>query len=303
MGCRDKINPVKKISRQTWLLILVGLTLIVVLLLAGSLRNMVFSPGHALPFEQMMPNFSTIGTDDELTRQVMIVMRIIFILGWIVLPFYVIYLIISPEARKRFLRDLVTILPFLLLLYFLSNGLQNNQQAQDLDRRIQGNPVEEVAVTPAPQVEFTADPSDWQVTLTIIGLAVAGTGLGVGALYIYLNSLHPKQQPLTRLAEEAQSAIDAIEAGGDLRDVIMRCYYEMNRAIGDSRNLKRNADMTAHEFESFLLEKGLPHEPIHNLTELFERVRYGAFEPGRQEERLAVSSLSAIVAACQRVAR
>lgn len=291
------------IPRRTWLLILVGLALITVLLLAGSVRNLTFSSGHPLPFERMMPDFTTIGTNDEFTRQIMVIMRIIFILGWIILPFYVIYLIISPEARKKFIRDMITILPFLLLLYFLSSNMQKGQELQNLDQRMQGNPVEEVVIPPQPQQTFVPDPTDWQVTVTVIALALAGTGLGVGALYIYLQSLHPKPQPLTRLAEEAQSAINAIEAGGDLRDIIMRCYFEMNKAVNDARNLKRTADMTAHEFEAFLLEKGLPREPIHNLTELFEQVRYSAFQPGKQEERVALNSLSAILSACQRAPR
>ena len=58
--------------------------------------------------------------------------------------------------------------------------------------------------------------------------------------------------------------------------------------------------MTPHEFERILQERGLPRGPVHDLTQLFEQVRYGGYNPGRQEERVAVSSLSAIVTACQR---
>lgn len=293
---------VTKIPRRVWLLSLVGLALVTVLLLAGSLQNLTFLPGHALPFAQLLPDLENGTSGDADMSRFMSIMRVFFILGWVLLPFYVIYLIISPEARKRFLRDLMVMMPMLLVLYFLLREPPEGEVIQQLDRRMEAQALEEVLTTPMPPVTFEANPSDWLVTLTTIVLAVAATGLLVGILFLFLRSRQPKQQPLKRVAFEAQAAIDAIEAGGDLRDVIMRCYFEMTRAIGDTRNLKRNADMTANEFESFLLDRGLPHEPIHNLTDLFVKVRYGAFQPGRQEERLAISSLSAIVSACNRVA-
>lgn len=293
---------VTKIPRRVWLLSLVGLALVTVLLLAGSLQNLTFLPGHALPFAQLMPDLENGTSGDADMSRFMSIMRVFFILGWVLLPFYVIYLIISPEARKRFLRDLMVMMPMLLVLYFVLREPPAGEGIQQLDRRLEAQSLEEVLTTPMPPVTFEANPSDWLVTLTTIVLAVAATGLLVGILFLFLRSRQPKQQPLKRVAFEAQAAIDAIEAGGDLRDVILRCYFEMNRAIGDARNLKRNADMTANEFESFLLDRGLPHEPIHNLTDLFVKVRYGAFQPGRQEERLAISSLSAIVSACNRVA-
>ena len=293
---------VTKIPRRVWLLSLVGLALVTVLLLAGSLQNLTFLPGHALPFAQLIPDLENGTSGDADMSRFMSIMRVFFILGWVLLPFYVIYLIISPEARKRFLRDLMVMMPMLLVLYFLLREPPAGEGIQQLNRRLEAQSLEEVLTTPVPPVTFEANPSDWVVALTTIVLAVAATGLLVGILFLFLRSRQPKQQPLKRVAFEAQAAIDAIEAGGDLRDVILRCYFEMTRAIGDARNLKRNADMTANEFESFLLDRGLPHEPIHNLTDLFVKVRYGAFQPGRQEERLAISSLSAIVSACNRMA-
>jgi hypothetical protein len=295
--------PVTKIPRRVWLLSLVGLALLTVLLLAGSLQNLKFLPGHPLPFQQLMPDLEDEDAGNLNTQRFINIMRVFFIVGWVLLPFYVIYLIISPEARKRFLRDLIAMTPLLLILYFLMREPPGGDVMQEFERRMETGPLEEIQITPVPQVQFDANPSEWLVTFTTIILAVAATGLIVGIIYLFLRSRQPKQQPLTRVAFEAQAAIDAIQAGGDLRDVVLRCYFEMNRAIGDSRNIKRNADMTVHEFESYLLDRGLPSEPIHNLTELFEKVRYGAFQPGRTEERLAISSLSAIVSACQRAAR
>jgi hypothetical protein len=69
--------------------------------------------------------------------------------------------------------------------------------------------------------------------------------------------------------------------------------------LRDYRLIHRDQDMTPHEFEQMLEHHGLPREPIRQLTELFERVRYGAYSPDRSEEHIAISSLSAIVRACQ----
>jgi hypothetical protein len=299
----DKIEPVIKLSRRTWLLILVGLALMAVLLLAGSLRNLTFQAGKPLTFEQMLPDMAGIENNDELTQRLIAIMRVLFILGWVLLPFYIIFLIVSPEARKRLLRDIITMLPILLLAYFLLREPPDKERLEPFEMRMESQSLEEGVTRSQEPLVFDANPSEWVVNLTAIALAIAATAFVVGILWVYLRSRQSAPRTLTRVAEEAQAAIDAIEAGGDLRDVIMRCYFEMNRAIGDTRNLKRNADMTAHEFEAYLSEKGLPHEPIHNLTELFERVRYSTFTPGRQEERLAVSSLSAIVSAVRRVSR
>lgn len=292
-----------RIPKRAGLVILVGIALVTVLLLAGSLHNLTFLPGHALPFRQMQPDLTNEDIGNPNMQRFVGLMRIFFILGWILLPFYVIYLIISPEARKRLLRDLAAMTPILLILYFLLRERPEGEMMREFEERALNEPLEEAVTAPVPVAEFNANPSEWLVTVTTIVLAVAATALIVGVIVMILRARRPKEEAITRVGFEAQAAIDALEAGGDLRDVIMRCYFEMTRAIGESRNLRRGVDMTAHEFETFLAAHGLPRDPVHNLTELFEKVRYGAFQPGRQDERTAINSLSAIVAACQRAAR
>jgi hypothetical protein len=55
--------------------------------------------------------------------------------------------------------------------------------------------------------------------------------------------------------------------------------------------------MTTQEFEKLLQGKGLPDEPIHQLTLLFEEVRYGNIAPGEGDETRAISSLRTVVSA------
>jgi hypothetical protein len=117
---------------------------------------------------------------------------------------------------------------------------------------------------------------------------------------VWRRTRRKEELPLEKIERRAQDAIDELAAGGDLREVIQRCYFRMIDALHEYRNIDRERDVTPHEFELILQRHGLPPDPVHQLTDLFERVRYGAHRPGRQDEQLAVSSLSAIVAACQR---
>ena len=105
---------------------------------------------------------------------------------------------------------------------------------------------------------------------------------------------------MERLADEAQDAIDAIHAGGNIRDTVIRCYVQMTQVLAVERNLRREEDMTPHEFEQILLTKlKLPETPVHRLTSLFEAVRYGDYHPGKREEMEAIDSLTAIASACK----
>jgi hypothetical protein len=78
----------------------------------------------------------------------------------------------------------------------------------------------------------------------------------------------------------------------------MRCYFEMNRILGQQRGLSRSVTMTPREFEQELRGAGLPEADVEQLTRLFESVRYGARIPDKQQERQAVACLTAIAESC-----
>jgi hypothetical protein len=89
--------------------------------------------------------------------------------------------------------------------------------------------------------------------------------------------------------------------GGNLKNTIMRCYYEMSQVINEQRGIRRDRSMTPREFEIYLESNGLPGEPVRQLTHLFEDVRYGDLAVGEKEEQQAQSSLTAIIEAVKRV--
>ena len=87
------------------------------------------------------------------------------------------------------------------------------------------------------------------------------------------------------------------QAGGDLRDAVLRCYRDMSRVLGERQGLARAQSATPREFEAQLAAAGLRDEHIRRLTRLFERVRYGARRADAGEEREALACLTAIVQA------
>ena len=111
----------------------------------------------------------------------------------------------------------------------------------------------------------------------------------------------PSLSPLQELAVEAQTAINAIQAGYDLKTTIVTCYREMSRVVREEEDITRGSAMTAREFGNRLVAQGLPEEPVTTLTRLFEQVRYGHLPAGGDEEKMALSCLGDILIICTHV--
>jgi hypothetical protein len=146
-----------------------------------------------------------------------------------------------------------------------------------------------------PQVNFES-PSlgpvnpNW-IWLVWIGLAIGMISIGVWFLF-WSAGRSRTEDPLKR---EAELAIHALRTGSDIRNVIVRCYLQMSQALQKEQGITREETMTARDFERLLEARGIPHDPIHQLTRLFEGARYGHRPPGPEDERTAFECLSAIV--------
>ncbi len=146
---------------------------------------------------------------------------------------------------------------------------------------------------------FTPNASPWTIVAVKIILGIIATS-GIILLIIRFQGAKARQtSPLMRLADQAQEALNKLEEGGDLRNIVLRCYYEMTKILLEKKSMKREKSMTPREFETELIAKDLPVESVKMLTRLFEEVRYGSTVPGDREERMATSSLTAIIEACQ----
>ena len=127
----------------------------------------------------------------------------------------------------------------------------------------------------------------------LVGFALLATGI----LICYWILRPPARAPTTLdlVGLEAEKAWQSLLTGLDLKDVIIRCYRQMGLALEKERGLERKDSMTTREFEQLLESAGISHTPIHQLTLLFEAVRYGAWQPNPQDERSAIQCLEAIM--------
>jgi hypothetical protein len=104
------------------------------------------------------------------------------------------------------------------------------------------------------------------------------------------------RDPIQVVVEEA---VFAITQGQDFKNAILRCYQQMSLVLKREQEIEFEIAMTAREFEASLMERGFPVEPIHQLTRLFELVRYGNESPTGEEEKKALMCLETIVQFCR----
>lgn len=292
----------KKVSPRTWTFIIAGAGLLALVLLAISLNGLQLAPGQPVSFQQLAPDVSSANGTNDLTGILTVVFRVAMIIFWILVPIFIAMIVLDKEARKRLLRAMALVVPFLLLLFYLSTQKPLQKAADSFSPGGFNMATLEPGQSPAPPPPAYTPPAGWVTTLATVLIAVAVSLIVIGVVFTVWRrwkNQRQLQEPLRQVQREAQAALDAIYAGGDLRETILRCYLQMVEALKQYRGISREFDMTPHEFELYLEKRGLPREPVRQLTQLFEQVRYGAAQPGRQDERTAVSSLTAIISAIQ----
>jgi hypothetical protein len=280
--------------KRLWVFLACAIAIGAMILLSAGISELEFQPGQPLPRFRVgedamrpLPRF----LDSSLARYVV---GLIYALAFLLLPVSIVYLIISPKARRRAMKTLALILCLVVLLLLYPHPPAPEEQAQ-----LQPPPDISMDGVAAPVVEFVANPPQWAVLGTAIGLALLLAAGLVGVFWIMWQRGRRAGSPLEQLAEQAEGAIGALQAGADLQDTVMRCYFEMSRVLREQRGIRRDVAMTPREFEQYLSEEGLPEKQVGRLTRLFERVRYGAQAVGKREELEAIDCLTAILEACR----
>lgn len=284
-------------NRQLWTFVLLSCGVVALVLLAGGLSRLELQPGHPLPIAELLRLVlpRTPQTDMTVPQAAVFVRVLIFLVVWVAFPVAVIALIIWPDLRRRFLKSLPTYIITVFLIYWLIRLLQNviptDGQAVGTTGQLGASPDSPLLNLPTIP-PFVADPPRW--------LVIALSALVAVLVLLFIWSLRPRARQevdsLELLVQEAQTALNELEAGGNVRDTIIRCYVDMSRVLHKARGVTRKDAMTPREFEHVLENAGLRDEHIQQLTRLFERVRYGATRAGAREEGEAVACLSAIVA-------
>jgi len=281
---------------KTLIIISLGITMIALILLVAGLDTLSISRGrHLVPITNNTetPSPSTIRVEKELLEDAQrhmnhldMIAKVVF---WGFIPLSIIYVLLSSsDLKKKIIILSLTSVGIFLLFAFYYGFLQSVETEPILP-----------AITPLPtslpgteviQPKFT-QPAHW-LTL-IIGFIVICSIL-LGAL-MYWQRINKPIESLGLLAKEAQLTIDKLRAGDDIKDTVIRCYYQMSWILDNRRGITRKSTMTPREFEKILHNIGLPGEQVSQLTRLFENVRYGGIHAGKTDDTIAINSLQAIV--------
>ncbi len=220
---------------------------------------------------------------------------VVYILGFVTL-------FLTSDGRKRAIAlGLLVGMIFLLLYLFSSDETPSEENVAEgpiPTEVIAGETLPTVPAEVAPMEPLPSAP-DWVVTVIVMILAVILAGV-LAVLWMAFSGRYKRPISISdEISLEVQTALDELEAGGDFPDVVIRCYARMSQVLQEARGLAREESMTPHEFETSLIQYGFPDAAVHNLTRLFEEVRYGSLMTDEKGTALAFESLSAIVAFCQ----
>jgi hypothetical protein len=266
-------------------LILLGLVMIIIMIIAASLPQLELKPGIpppkiqdgqvvAAPIEKEPPVAVSI-------NKFAIVLFVVIIAGAML---YTAYRLLKGADWKN-IADIIR--PMLIISVIVSGFIFLIMLLPDSGNSI---PVEMPLPTPEPPVTAPLG-SVPPLLLWLVGIGLLASCIGVGVWI----ALFRQSSPIDLVGLEAEKAWQALNTGLDLKDVIIKCYQQMSLALEKDQGIERKDFMTTGEFENLLEAAGIPHDPIHQLTRLFDAVRYGNWKPNPLDEKMAIESLEAIM--------
>lgn len=277
-------------SRKNILLVVLAGSLISVMLLAGSLSNLQLNPGDPFPgSDNADPPAGAVETAPVARGVSIAMLRGVFALVFIGLVVYVLASVIVRIDVKKILRTALVLSVILLVAYFLPRFTPEQNVI---------SPLETAEIAPPQSFSSSVTPLGqppeallWLVIFIIIG----GSIIVVNTLW----QQRTQSQIEDALLQHAEAAVEALHDGGDLRNVILRCYFQMAQTLQAGQGIQRKTTMTVREFEEWLASSGFPATPVHRLTQLFEKVRYGEVQTDLEDEKTALESLNEIMVYCR----
>ncbi len=282
-----------------YILVIAGLAVVSVILLASALRSSDLLPGGSLPF-WLDWNFRPIPPIDIPGGSFLLqLIRFLYLTAFIFLPLALIYLLLSKQARKYFFNFILRMIPIFILINLIIRWISSLKQEKTETGAEMGMMPTPENVTVGQIPEFSPQVSERLVTFLTVGISILIVLILFGVGWWLWRRSQRRRASMEQFAEHAQTALNDLQAGGNFRNVIIRCYMDMTRAAEQLRGIRRASAMTPHEFSAFLQADGLPKGPVEQLTGLFENVRYGAEDPTPLQERIAIDSLQSIVEFCR----
>ncbi len=284
-------------GRRVWLLGLSMLIVAAVAVLASSLHDVRFEPGRPLPSSPTSISTPPITVTEAI--QATPLWKILLFWAAFVINLVLFFILLPPDARKRVLRQLISIaLTILAVLMALRYRLI------DLPL-LQSPPVEPTnpafgnggANVPAPTFQPPQMAPWWVFLVSFLVLAAVMALLWLAYRW-WMRAGGRSRSELDAIGAIAQSSLGEIAAGRDWGDVIIQSYVHMSEAVSKRRGLQRALATTPREFAQRLEQAGLPAQAVRRLTRLFESARYGARASSQAEVNEAVACLNSILQAC-----
>ncbi len=262
--------------------------MVFVLIIAASLPDLELQPGMPLP--ELENNELSVASGGSRTyesislNRFFIILFVIYVAGMFL---YVMYKLLRNTDWKSLgavLKPILIISLFIFCILFLIMLMPKSPA-----------PAETVITlpTPVPLVYAPLGPPP-PVLLWLVGFALLITGVLIVIWIIRSNS--GRKSAIDLVGLEAEKAWQELKIGVGLKDVIIKCYRQMSLALEKEKGIQREKFMTTGEFEILLQAAGVPHDPVHQLTQLFEAARYGDWQPNPADEQKAIYCLEAIIA-------
>lgn len=268
-------------------MVFLGLAILITALLAISLSQMELQPGMPAPllegYRIIVPEYSQ--TDPINLSVFHFILRLLGVLSVLYL-LLILYRVIMGTSWKKLLRIMAQFSLILgaFLLLILGIFLLRNISSQSAKLTASTNPI-----GPPLAIRTESVPT---VVIWLVGISLAALA---SLLLLYWRRAHRRLPEGNLFAEQIEKARQNILDGMSLDEVILRCYLEMGLKLQQEGGIERQAFTTPTEFESELYAAGLPKTPVHELTHLFESVRYGHRTSTPSDEQEALSNLQKII--------
>jgi hypothetical protein len=268
-------------------LILLGSVMLIILILAASLPQLELQPGMPLP--RLENNQVVIPPIETEPAEGIPVNKFIFILI-VLLAAIPMLPVLYKLLRGAKWKDITTFIWQMLSASFILSGLLF--LIMMLPKSEGSIVMEQPLPPPALPVRSPLGPVP-PALLWLVGISLLAAVVFMG---IWISrSTHSRATTIDVLGLEAEKALRELKTGLGLKGVIIKCYRQMSLALEKEQGIERKESMTTGEFEILLETAGVPRDPTHQLTQLFEAVRYGNWQPSPFDEQNAIHCLEAIL--------
>ena len=279
-------------SIKRTVLISLAVTLLSLVLLSSSLSNLQLEAGTPFPGGGDSNNTAQpITNSPPMSAYFNPFLRGIFSLIFIILLIYVPVRLISLIKLKQIFGLILTIIVLVTLVIILPRTMPGKPTVlQDESSNIIIPPLFYYPTSPL------GKPPEELIWFVLYVFFLGASFLIIKVVKQQMGSAQVEEQ----LLQEAQNAVNALKAGENLKNVIIRCYLQMTHVLQKEQGMERSNNMTVREFENWLESKGVPCVPVRHLTHLFEKVRYGKLQLSENDEKTGVESLNEIIKYCRR---